>query len=253
MPAYSICKKCLVEYNPESSPVTLNYNELSNGSDTPVAEIPANETPVNINKLLESGTDDESDLVGHDEPNQEEYVGEEISERQDDTVQFPFTNWHCNPAPNNIARTYRLWGKQIEDDDNEELVILNKVSAYNSEKNKAKFKFDKSKEFSDQEMCVSDDRNVLEVMQDIVAIACDMYDADEVDFLSQHCGYNVAVKQTTAQGLPMPPELVKELVKEYKIKMKSKSVNKILEEQRELEEKERVRRKGIPKSDINIS
>lgn len=115
---------------------------------------------------------------------------------------------------------------------NSHICSVNKLSAYRTEESRKRYVFPSpANEAKDEDMCLTDDRNFLEVFGDVLGVIMDQYDPEDVEWLSRVVGYDVTIPQISPEtGVHMPQELLKHLVREYKEMNGIKNINKSLRE-----------------------
>ena len=111
-------------------------------------------------------------------------------------------------------------------------IDINKLSTYKTEESRKRYVFPSpANEAKDEDMCLTDDRNILEVFGDVLGIITDLYDPEDAEWLSRVVGYDVTIPQINREtGVHMPQELLKHLVREYKEMHGIKNINKALRE-----------------------
>ena len=111
-------------------------------------------------------------------------------------------------------------------------VDINKLSSYKTEEARKRYVFpSQANEAKDEDMCLVDDRDIVTVFGDVLGIITDLYDPEDVEWLSRVVGYDVTIPQINREtGVHMPQELLKHLVREYKELHGVKNINKALRE-----------------------
>ena len=152
----------------------------------------------------------------------------------------PGKSWQTQKGKNDILYKYRSSSKRVNFEPRAWRLAAKqaqikphclKVAQYKTDALKHKYVFPKKEhEAQDHEMCLEDDRTMLQVLQDVIGLIHEHYDESEVEYLSRQCGYDASIKMFSATGQPMPHNLVQELVKMYKESNNLKSVGKAVQE-----------------------
>ena len=107
----------------------------------------------------------------------------------------------------------------------------NKVASYKTPLLKQKYIFPKKEfEAKDNEMCLKDERTMLEVLEDCLGVIHDCYEKSELEYISRQIGYDSSIRMFSKTGQPLPQTLLKEMIKSYKEMKGLKSTTKAVQE-----------------------
>ena len=130
---------------------------------------------------------------------------------------------------------------------------LNKVAKLATPLSKLKYKFPKPEnEAKEEDMCLTDNRTVLEVYGDVIGIVQDKYKPEDVEFLNSCVGYNTLIQQFSSEGVPMPDTILKQLVKEYKEMNDLQQINQAYEKMRGLPVKKKAKKQEFDFASIRL-
>ena len=108
---------------------------------------------------------------------------------------------------------------------------INKVASYKTPLLKQKYIFPKKElEAKDNEMCLKDERTMLEVLEDCLGVIHDYYEKSELEYISRQIGYDSSIRMFSKTGQPLPQTLLKEMIKDYKEMKGLKSTTKAVQE-----------------------
>ena len=106
-----------------------------------------------------------------------------------------------------------------------------KVASYKTPLLRQKYIFPKKElEAKDSDMVLVDNRTMLEVLEDCLGVIHNHFDKSELEFISRKIGYGSSIRMFSKTGQPLPLNLLKEMIKDYKELNGLKSSTKAVQE-----------------------